>query len=654
MDAFAIRLAFIAQLRKLNASQQSINKVLALAVRHAATSSDDIWSCIMQECRKASLNARVNIFFLLDALFTDESFSDLALANTYYLPYARKDLKSVVDMVVPKEALTMSDGTVVNREGAGIRLNAGNVLPILAGWKIRQVFPTELLESMEQELRERKQKLRTQGPLPDETSKPEGFSRNDVLRRIEEDRERHKRLRERGWILPPKVFSVPNAQSLHASRARAAKGADDAPVSASWTPASPRDSSIASTPRTPCAAVSTSIATTTTSVVGPVQQLDPISIEFDQVWETASDLNADDLDKLTDEHRLWWGSEANAEAFLQQQEEMDRERLREWEEQQAQLAKEAEAAEEQQRAAAWGTHRAPARNRERERERERGGRERDHDIARHGGRQGREAMSGAACDARSRFDHRDRAVQDHRDHKRTRSALDDERHRDQDRDQDRSRDRQGARHQVTDGDVVIGSSSSGSSRRESFDRRDAQHRLHTPSPPPPPTTGSRTYSRYDESSARDPLRTWSSRATPSRQHPSSSSSRPLSSSSRAPAGPGAGPGLPPSPPRRPLQVAPEMSSRASAHGHRSERDAGRDYGEHESGRTRGRQHEPGRDTWRHDRARDYRERDQQRERDRTLPKREADGGGDRERDERDYYYERRDRHEREDVRPRRA
>ena len=130
MDHFAIRMAFVDALRKLNASQSSINKVLTLAIRYAETSSEEIWSCIMQQCQKASLNARVNLFFLLDALFTDESFSDPVVAATYYLPMAQRDIKNIVDMIVPKEAVTLPNGESVVREGAGLRLNAGSVLPV--------------------------------------------------------------------------------------------------------------------------------------------------------------------------------------------------------------------------------------------------------------------------------------------------------------------------------------------------------------------------------------------------------------------------------------------------------------------------------------------------------------------------------------------
>ena len=68
MDTFQIRLEFLALLRRLRASQQSIAKVVEYAIRHATLASDDMWDCILTECSKTTLNVRLNILFLVDAL----------------------------------------------------------------------------------------------------------------------------------------------------------------------------------------------------------------------------------------------------------------------------------------------------------------------------------------------------------------------------------------------------------------------------------------------------------------------------------------------------------------------------------------------------------------------------------------------------------
>lgn len=52
MDAFQIRLDFLSLLKRLNASQQSIQKVLSFADRHVGRAGSDIWDCILAECAK--------------------------------------------------------------------------------------------------------------------------------------------------------------------------------------------------------------------------------------------------------------------------------------------------------------------------------------------------------------------------------------------------------------------------------------------------------------------------------------------------------------------------------------------------------------------------------------------------------------------------
>lgn len=55
LDPFEIRMAFLSHLRKLNASQASIQKVVSFAVKHGSRCADDIWDCILEECEHVSL-----------------------------------------------------------------------------------------------------------------------------------------------------------------------------------------------------------------------------------------------------------------------------------------------------------------------------------------------------------------------------------------------------------------------------------------------------------------------------------------------------------------------------------------------------------------------------------------------------------------------
>lgn len=88
------------------------------------------------------------------------------------------------------------------------------------------------------------------------------MSREDVFKRIEEDRERHKRLREKRWVQP--ISHSPTTYRL-----------------ASFMPLSED---------------------------GEEDQL-AIDLEFDDAWETTSDWNEDDDDAVAEESELCFPSE---------------------------------------------------------------------------------------------------------------------------------------------------------------------------------------------------------------------------------------------------------------------------------------------------------------------------------------------------------
>ena len=54
-DAFEARLQFLQLIRKLNASSQSIQKVVGFAVKYGSRCGEDLWECVMEECAKVSL-----------------------------------------------------------------------------------------------------------------------------------------------------------------------------------------------------------------------------------------------------------------------------------------------------------------------------------------------------------------------------------------------------------------------------------------------------------------------------------------------------------------------------------------------------------------------------------------------------------------------
>lgn len=103
---------FLSHLRRLTSAAQSINKVVSFLLKHssqaptrpgraAATHSEaDLWECILEELEKSAINAKINIFYMLDSLL-DQS---LAMGVESYRELVKNDLEKVVHLTVPKDA----------------------------------------------------------------------------------------------------------------------------------------------------------------------------------------------------------------------------------------------------------------------------------------------------------------------------------------------------------------------------------------------------------------------------------------------------------------------------------------------------------------------------------------------------------------------
>ena len=125
--------------------------------------------------RQATINARINIFFALDALL-DASTNSGAARDAPFLRMARRDLGRIVDLVVPDD-----------RDGV---LNALSATQILAAWRTKRLLDASILDAAEQTVLDRRHRPRALGAVSSGTVKLAQFSRNDILRRIEDDRER--------------------------------------------------------------------------------------------------------------------------------------------------------------------------------------------------------------------------------------------------------------------------------------------------------------------------------------------------------------------------------------------------------------------------------------------------------------------------------
>lgn len=190
----------------------------------------------MENCEQASINMRMNILHFLDALCE----SDQTVSSDGYRWHLRRDLRRLVGFAVPE-----------TREGL---MNYLSTKQVLESWKIKRIVEVYDYDQALQVLQWRIDSIAQKAPLSSD-AKVENLSRNEVIRRVEEDRERHKRLRERRWVLP----------------------------------APPLSSQLRLNNVLPC------------SVGGADSAVD---IEFENAWETTSDWNEDDDDAIDEENTL--------------------------------------------------------------------------------------------------------------------------------------------------------------------------------------------------------------------------------------------------------------------------------------------------------------------------------------------------------------
>ncbi|KAG7097664.1 hypothetical protein E1B28_004992 [Marasmius oreades] len=170
-----------------------------------------------------------------------------------YVDYVSRDLPKIVENVVPP-----------GREGLP---NLVSTRQILENWRSKRVIDPQVIDSVISTLEIRQAETQDDLPEPENdaptvsrTQKTSQLPRQEVFRRIEEDRERHKRLRERRWVQPTAMTQQQHNPGL--------------------TSFLPLDNGIG-------------------DETGP-----PIDIEFDNDWETLSDWNEDDDEACAEENAL--------------------------------------------------------------------------------------------------------------------------------------------------------------------------------------------------------------------------------------------------------------------------------------------------------------------------------------------------------------
>ncbi|MCJ1321963.1 hypothetical protein MMC15_007308 [Xylographa vitiligo] len=194
-DPFEVRMRFTAQLQHLNASATSSQKAAHYALKYRDM-DEDLHSCILEQLERNSMNNRANIMYFIEHL------CDMAQRENHlnFVRMVQKDIFQVVDAVAPSDGAGAANVKVVRRVLQGLQqksiLEPDTVTEIEACLKERDTLPEHTaltpIDANEQRGSNVAQPvLKTNGVMR--------LDKRQIEQRIEEDRERHKRLKESIW-----------------------------------------------------------------------------------------------------------------------------------------------------------------------------------------------------------------------------------------------------------------------------------------------------------------------------------------------------------------------------------------------------------------------------------------------------------------------
>ncbi|KAI1373422.1 CTD kinase subunit gamma CTK3-domain-containing protein [Hypoxylon crocopeplum] len=194
-DPFEVRMRFSGQLQHLNASTTSAQKAAQYALKYKDM-SEDLHSCILEQLEKTSMNTRANIMYFLEHLLENASKE----RHNDYVRMMQRDIIRVVDAVCPEDGSGAANVKVVRK--------------VLHSLTSKCILLEQTVTEIEGCLKERDTSADLGFSSPangDNTTRPRNGNgptssnrpdKRQIEQRIEEDRERHKRMRENMWAVP--------------------------------------------------------------------------------------------------------------------------------------------------------------------------------------------------------------------------------------------------------------------------------------------------------------------------------------------------------------------------------------------------------------------------------------------------------------------
>ncbi|TAQ87512.1 hypothetical protein B7494_g4149 [Chlorociboria aeruginascens] len=201
MDPFEVRIRFTQHLQHLNASVTSANKAAQYALKFREM-DEDLHNCILEQLEKNSMNNRANIMYFIEQL------CDMAAREGHqdYVRMMQRDILRVVDAVAPEDGSGAANVKVVRKVLQGLQqktfLLAQTVTEIEECLKERDTLPDAIGLSSPVQGDVEMANSAHQTPKPAKANGYQKLDKKQIEQRIEEDRERHKRLRENIWAIP--------------------------------------------------------------------------------------------------------------------------------------------------------------------------------------------------------------------------------------------------------------------------------------------------------------------------------------------------------------------------------------------------------------------------------------------------------------------
>lgn len=191
-DPFEVRQRFTTLLSHLSASHTSLQKAALYALKNREM-DEDLHSCILEQLERTNMNTRANITFFIENL-CELAVKENAAGDPSAMGYVRmlqRDILAVVECVV-------------GEEGANVRV-VRKVLKTLEGLGILMPETVGELEAVLKSREGDRAVMMGEGHGDGAKRREGGVGKMDkrqIEHRIEEDRERHKRLRESIWAVP--------------------------------------------------------------------------------------------------------------------------------------------------------------------------------------------------------------------------------------------------------------------------------------------------------------------------------------------------------------------------------------------------------------------------------------------------------------------